>query len=482
MRIKGLAFILALTLAQLLTGSVHACSCAREALQCQAYWGTAAVFVGRVISLSPTYEEEERAFNFELKKNSRVFRFAVEQGFRGVSGAEVEVRTNIGGGSCGYYFSPGKRYLVYAGFDSQTGEYWTSICSRTRPLEKAQDDLAYILGQADKKAKNGISGTVVMRAVNFVGRHYSSDLGPVAGVTVAAQSGQHLFKATTNADGKYEFRNLPRGRYQVYLWDEVKEEASKLGVIWGDKYDVDLAAGAKSNCTGADFSVSPKAQVSGKVFDSDGEPLSKVRVSAILAAPDAYVDDDRASFESRISDYTEEDGSYVLEGLPPGRYLIGVNIDSTPGKSLPFSPTYYPEGSHKSSATAVVISGDEELEGYDLRLPPPLPERNLKVSVLLPDGRPAKGARVALEDTEFYGTRPEYPLEVNGEGVATLTGFAGRRYWLHATLGSYGDENAMHAEPIEVDMATAGQTIKLTLNSRGYQCTHYKGSRVRAKQ
>jgi hypothetical protein len=482
MKIKALTLPLALTLAQLLTTSAYACSCAGEALPCQAYWNTTAVFVGRVISLSPSYEEEEATFNLERKKNSRVFRFAVEQGFRGVNGAEVEVRTSIGGGSCGYYFSPGKRYLVYAGFDPKTGEYWTSICSRTRPLEKAQDDLAYILGQSDRKARNGISGTIVMTAVNFAGRHYSRELGPIAGVTIAAQSGQRLFKAVTDADGKYEFRNLPRGQYQVYLWDKVNQQIAKHGVIWGDRYEVELSAGAKSNCTGADFSVHPKAQVSGKVFGSDGEPLQKVRVSAILAAPDAYVDDDRASFASPISDYTEEDGSYVMERLPPGRYLIGVNIDSTPSRSLPFSPTYYPGVSDKSSAATVVISGEEELEGYDLQLTPPLPERSLRVLVFLPDGRPAKGAHVLLDDTELYGTRPNYPVEVTGEGVARVTGFGGRKYWLHATLGSYGDENAMHAEPVEIDLAAGLQTIKLTVDSRGYQCTHYKGSRVRGKK
>jgi hypothetical protein len=476
MRIKMHSFVLTLALVPLLTSIAYACSCTGEELPCQAYWDTPAVFVGRVISFAPSYEEERRTFNFELKQGSRVYRFAVEQAFRGVEGTEVEVRTSIGGGSCGYYFSLGKRYLVYAGFDPKTGMYGTSICTRTRPLENAHDDLAYIFGQSDKKAKNGISGTVIMEAVNLTGRSYLKELGPAAGLEVAAQTGKRLFKTTTNADGRYEFRNLPPGQYRVYLWDEVNQEIWKQGIVWGTRYELGLSAGPKFNCTGADFSVRPKARVSGKVFDHEGRPLREARVSATLAAG-AYKDDDRVSFKSEISDYTEQDGSYVLDGLPPGRYLVGVNIDHTPEGRRPFAPTYYPGVREKSAAAVVIISEKEKLEGYDLHLSLPLPEHGITVRVLMPDGRPAKGARVLLEDSEFYGTYPGYPVSTNGEGVATLNGFGERKYWLHAAVGNYGDEASMHAEPVELAPSTITEAVTLVVNSSGYQCTHYKGSK-----
>jgi hypothetical protein len=470
-----------LGLFQLSNINVYACSCAGESLPCQAYWTTTAIFVGRAISISPSYEEENKVENFDLKHNERVYRFAVDRAFKGVTEDEVEVTTSIGGGSCGYYFQLGKQYLIYAGFDPKGKQYGTSICSRTRPIEKATSDLSYIEGLTNAKVKNGIAGTVNKKGINLVGRYYSKDLGAAVGLEIAVQSGKRFFKAKTDAEGQYEFRGLLPGRYQVFLWDEVNKIASKLGHPFGARYEIGLSTGPKYYCTGADFTVDTKAQISGKVFDAHNKPKPKVRVSAILADPDAYRSDDRFSFESQISSYTDNDGSYTLKQLPPGRYFVGINIDRSPTKNSPFAPLFYPSVIDKTKAAVVLISDEEQRNNYDLRLSQALPDYDIQVFALMPDGSPVANARVWLEDYEFYGTGPDYSVKTSATGAAIVKGYKQRKYWLHARLGEYGDAKTVHAEPIELDESSIISPVKLVLGSSGYFCTHYSGSRRKEK-
>ena len=56
----------------------------------------------------------------------------------------VEVATGSGGGDCGYRFAIGKRYLVYARKWPPSGSgLTTGICSRTRQIEEADEDIKY---------------------------------------------------------------------------------------------------------------------------------------------------------------------------------------------------------------------------------------------------------------------------------------------------------------------------------------------------
>jgi hypothetical protein len=73
--------------------------------------------------------------------------FAVSEPFVGIEGQsnQIEVRTGMGGGDCGYPFVVGQKYVVYAG-KTKDGILATGICSRTAPEDHAQADLAYLRG------------------------------------------------------------------------------------------------------------------------------------------------------------------------------------------------------------------------------------------------------------------------------------------------------------------------------------------------
>jgi len=68
----------------------------------------------------------------------------------------VEVRTHAEGATCGYAFTADREELIYAWLDDD-GRWTTDLCSRTTPLDDADDDLA-VLGGADDPQPGDATG------------------------------------------------------------------------------------------------------------------------------------------------------------------------------------------------------------------------------------------------------------------------------------------------------------------------------------
>lgn len=84
----------------------EACSCFPSGPPCQAAWETETIFRARVLSVT--------ALDSRNVLSPRRVRMRVLEAFRGIDVAEVDVFTGGGGGDCGYDFSSGGEYLVYA--------------------------------------------------------------------------------------------------------------------------------------------------------------------------------------------------------------------------------------------------------------------------------------------------------------------------------------------------------------------------------
>jgi hypothetical protein len=140
-------------------GQLLACSCDAPAPVCNSVGQAAAVFTGRVpaVSNEPSPGVPLRRagdFGGRLSGNPggrigepefRLVRFRIFEALSGVAegASEAEIVTGFGSGDCGYDFRVGVEYVVYARKDAR-GRLSTGICSRTRPLAAAAEDLAYI--------------------------------------------------------------------------------------------------------------------------------------------------------------------------------------------------------------------------------------------------------------------------------------------------------------------------------------------------
>jgi len=108
-----------------------ACSCAEPPPPTQALDEADAVFLGEIVETRRVGGE----FDGEL-----IARVAVEEVWKGEVAELVDVHTEPDSAMCGYGFTAGDRDLLYAQHDDDS--YSTHLCTRSAPVEAAEEDLA----------------------------------------------------------------------------------------------------------------------------------------------------------------------------------------------------------------------------------------------------------------------------------------------------------------------------------------------------
>ena len=134
--------------AVLISRPADACTCGGGGQACQAFFDVSAVFAGTVVSISN--RDDSTVFS------RRRVHLLVTEAFRGVTSQEIDVDTGNGGGDCGYDFKIGESYVVYGHRQSDAQPLTTSICTRTRPLRDAEDDLKFARAAAGASAAGGV--------------------------------------------------------------------------------------------------------------------------------------------------------------------------------------------------------------------------------------------------------------------------------------------------------------------------------------
>jgi hypothetical protein len=131
----------------LMVGEAEACSCRRSPDGGTVSPPAAQVFVGRVISLervSIDHAAAERAMLYNRPRGEAELSmasymrvcFAVEKLEKGMPQSSVCLKTGYGGGDCGFAFTVGNRYRVYAHEDHSSWELRleTGTCDETQAV------------------------------------------------------------------------------------------------------------------------------------------------------------------------------------------------------------------------------------------------------------------------------------------------------------------------------------------------------------
>ncbi len=113
--------------------TASACTCVEPPPPLEALEAADLVFAGLVIEI---LEPDSSMF-------TRSFRFAAKRRWKGPVTDTMRVETAWSSASCGYPFEVGETYLVYA-YEGNVfaNPYSTNLCTRTRPLADAAEDLA----------------------------------------------------------------------------------------------------------------------------------------------------------------------------------------------------------------------------------------------------------------------------------------------------------------------------------------------------
>ena len=170
----------------------------------------------------------------------------------------------------------------------------------------------------------------------------------------------------------------------------------------------------------------PTGYITGKVIGPDGQPIRGIEVNAVTT-------EDLPLYLSEFTEWTDERGMFKID-VPPGNYVVGVNLDSPASPEFPFPATFSPGKLEKTNAKRLTVL-DRQTVIADIRLQGGLERRLIPVKVIWPNGSPVADANVWLAEQE----RPSQVVgnsvsHTNANGEFNLTGFQGRSYVLRADI------------------------------------------------
>ncbi|HEV2668179.1 MAG TPA: carboxypeptidase-like regulatory domain-containing protein, partial [Blastocatellia bacterium] len=268
----------------------------------------------------------------------------------------------------------------------------TSICTRTRSIRNADEDLEYIQGLSKASPGGWVFGEV------FKSNRGPEGLLPLEGVKITVEGQGKSVTVTTDSDGKFRASSLPEGNYKVRV---APPEGLSAGSNESEVKVVDRG------CATVTFWLVVDGRVYGRVLDAEGRPL-----------PNCYVMVSPAEAEKRYSGFSDganadDEGRYELKRIPPGQYKLSVYYNGPRGEMLKSFPTFFYPGVLSADQAGVIVVGESaKVEDVDFRLPPP-PERTIEGVVLWPDGKPAPTAQLTCY---LHGGRMHPPIKIDEQG------------------------------------------------------------------
>jgi Carboxypeptidase regulatory-like domain len=236
--------------------------------------------------------------------------------------------------------------------------------------------------------------------------------------------------AMTDADGRYEFRDLPAGRFNM--------SATKAGYVtiqYGQTRPfesgkaIDLTEGQVMDK--ADFSLPRGSAISGRLVDEFGDPIADALVSAMRSA---WAGGRRRLQPTGRTAGTNDLGQFRIYGLSPGDYYVSATFRGAdmmameiamsamtgagsggPTGSNPnsgYAPTYFPGTPNGSEAQKITLAVGQEAQNTDFAL---LPVKLAKIAgtVISSEGKPVEGSMINA-----------VPRNSDGAGMMMMSGSA----------------------------------------------------------
>jgi hypothetical protein len=242
------------------------------------------------------------------------------------------------------------------------------------------------------------------------------DRGPVFGAEISLEGPQGPLTTSTDGKGAYRFPGLAEGKY--WLTCKPPEQF----VLSGPAVQVvELPPGVN---TPINFVVHTNGKINGHVFSANGIPAAGMTVDLLP------VEQKDSAYPHAVRTASQTGGTYGFSGIPPGRFLLGIRLDSNSNINMPYPRTYYDGATEPGNATVLELQEGQKLENIDLRLPAPLQARTIS-GMVQSNGTPAVGAWVSLQIKE-YPNLESVIVVCNTRGRFSARAFAGLRYSVFA--------------------------------------------------
>jgi hypothetical protein len=325
------------------------CTCVTGSSVCSAVGRDRVTFVGRVIAIAPV-ESSSRSAAIDLDPTPLLrYTFQVDETFSGKfasKSVDVVARKPTDGG-CGTAFDLDKSYLVLASQDK--GEISTTMCAGSLGLEDAENEVALLRESKGGSIRPRLWGTVYDQRARLDGwtGPDSRRISGVAGVRVTARGRTATFVTQSDSQGHFTFTGLPFGDYRIEL------------ALTSNRTLEDIARDTVTvkKCSGEISLLTRVTSLSGTVRSSDASPLPEgipIWVTPASVLP--------PSARQGTFAWTRADGTWQIDGLPPGQYRLAVNVFPLAYRKPRVAEQWYPGVTLASEATVIDVSDERPIQ------------------------------------------------------------------------------------------------------------------------
>ena len=258
--------------------------------------------------------------------------------------------------------------------------------------------------------------------------------------------------ATTDAEGRFEIRELPAGRYTM--------TASKGGFVslqFGQRRPSEsgtpIELGDGQTLDKIRIALPRGSVLGGRITDEFGEPVANASVTAFRYGYTGGARRMMPAQGSNARDTTDDQGQFRLFGLPPGEYFVsamlrggGPEVTDPMGEPSGYAATYYPGTTNIAEAQRVSLTVSQENTGVHFGL---IATRLVRVTgqVIMSNGAAATNGMVMLTPASSAGGRAMMQQggagsRIDANGTFRVSNVAPGRYLTQARAGGREGELA----------------------------------------
>lgn len=254
-----------------------------------------------------------------------------DETFLGDSAKEVSAITNQ---ACLHTeIEAGQKWLFYLYRDKKSDELVLGYEGRSKPIEKAQQDIATLRHLAKVTDSGLLTGHVGHPGHKVVAKRLSDGAE---------------FSTVANDSGNYEFELLP-GAY--YLSANTKQG------LWAPETETFVS---KQECIHVDLWLHTDGRIAGTVTTADGKAARYVQVVIVPVS----------SASQSFTVTADEQGHFEVGGRKAGRYIVGVGVLAPSDSAEWKARVYYPGVPTQEQAKAIDLGDGEWRSDINFSLPP----------------------------------------------------------------------------------------------------------------
>ena len=264
------------------------------------------------------------------------------------------------------------------------------------------------------------------------GRVTSLDTGRPIRRAVVRVVGQELRdgkSVSTDAEGRWELRDLPAGRFTLNV-----TKGGFVSLSYGQKRAFEpgrpLEVANGQVIEKIDMALPRGSAVNGRVVDEFGDPVANVRVNAMRYS---YLGGQRRLTPTSSGDMTDDLGNYRLHGLAPGDYYLSAQSSSftflgTSDDRTGYGQTFYPGTLNMAEAQRVSLTVGQEAQNIVIPLNPTRIV-TLSGTAVSSEGKPVSTGMLMLRTTVAGAPFSITPTLVR-DGAWTMSGVVPGDYFL----------------------------------------------------